>query len=90
MLACNASGFPIPTISWSHDGTEVTDSSRLNIDTDDGDRSSLSTLMINAADVAMNDSGTYQCHAAGANGSLVDSDDVTILVQGMISLFMKV
>ena len=81
-LSCNASGFPVPTVSWSHNGTDVTANTRLSIETQYGDRSVLSTLGIAAMNVTVNDSGEYVCTASSSFGDAVH-DSALVLVQGV-------
>ena len=86
-LSCNASGFPVPTISWSHNGTDITITTvpRLSVVVQEGTRSILSTLVVNASIVNVNDSGEYVCSASSSIAVFGDatSDRATILVQGM-------
>ena len=92
VLTCNVSGFPIPSVTWLHNNTEVMeDVPRVNISTVEYNESSadpaqfgraFSTLSISRPNV--NDSGDYACRAAIsdiASYAPVTSDNVTVLVQ---------
>ena len=92
VLSCNVSGFPIPSITWLHNNTEVIEEvPRVNISTVEYNESSadpahfgqaFSTLMIGIPNV--NDSGDYTCQAAISSIASYDpvtSDNVTVLVQ---------
>ena len=91
-LSCNASGFPIPLISWLHNNTELNnEDSEVTIDTVEYYESSatpdlfgqtFSTLMIRIPNV--NDSGDYACEAATSSVAFyapVTSNNATVLVQ---------
>ncbi len=83
MLICNASGFPIPEISWTHNMTEVRDGDdRVSIMGELGSRTLMSTLTVTTA--MTNDSGQYECIATSpiSTFSKVRSGPVTIIVQG--------
>ncbi len=82
-LTCNASGFPIPQISWTHNMTEVRDGDdRVSIMEELGSRTLMSTLIVTTA--MTNDSGQYECIATSlvSTFSKVRSGPVTVLVQG--------
>ena len=81
-LTCIASGYPAPSISWSHNGTTVNESISISITEQDGDRMTMSTLIVTGA--VVNDSGQYECSAISPVGNfqIVESGPVTILVQG--------
>ena len=84
-LVCSASGYPVPTIIWTHNGTLV------NKDENDratiilelmGLRSVMSTLAVSMA--AINDSGDYACivNSSIDNFQNITAGPVTVLVQG--------
>ena len=92
MLTCNVSGFPIPSVTWWHNNTQVIEevprvnSSTVEYNEGSGDPTqfgrALSTLTIGTPNV--NDSGDYACQAAIssiASYAPVTSDNVTVLVQ---------
>ncbi|XP_064385915.1 uncharacterized protein LOC135334596 isoform X5 [Halichondria panicea] len=79
-FTCSASGFPVPTIIWVHNGTQNRDDeNRTTVLCTMGDRSVTSTLTINMAMV--NDSGEYVCNASSPNYDTVSTDPVILLVQ---------
>ena len=86
-LSCQASGFPVPTISWLHNGTDIsiTADPRLSIVTQERERSILSILEVNALNVNVNDSGEYVCSASSSITEFLDvlSDPVIVLVRGV-------
>ena len=92
MLSCNVSGFPIPSIVWLHNKTELNnEASQVTIDIVEYDESTghpdqfgqaFGTLMIRSPNV--NDSGDYECQAATSSIPIyapVTSDNATVLVQ---------
>ncbi len=88
-LTCNASGFLVPQIMWTHNMTGVNDSNdRVSIVEDPGQRSLLSTLTITRA--MTNDSGQYECIVTSpvATYDQVLSGPVTILVQGTLVFYL--
>ena len=93
VLSCNTSGFPIPSVTWWHNNTEVTEEvPRVNISTVEYNEGSgdsaqfgraFSTLMI--VSLNFNDSGDYACKAAISSIESyvpVTSDTATVIVQG--------
>ena len=92
LLTCNVSGFPIPSITWWHNNTEVTEEvPRVNISTVEYNESSgnstqfgraISTLMIGTPN--FNDSGHYSCQASSSISSYapVSSKNAIVIVQG--------
>ncbi len=90
-LTCNASGFPIPQISWTHNMTGINGSDdRVSITEDQGQRSVLSTLTVTRA--MTNDSGQYECMVTSpvATYDQVLSGPVAILVQGMYTSLVNI
>ena len=81
-LICNASGFPIPRISWTHNETVVNASDRIIIMENPLSRSIMSTLTVVMA--MTNDSGSYACNATSIDGVFTEDigGPVTVLVQG--------
>ena len=69
-LNCSAKGNPPPTISWFHNGEQVTPGDRLVV-LNNG------SLIIEA--VRMTDSGVYRCHANNSLGN-IESDDALLMV----------
>ena len=83
ILTCNASGYPVPSISWTHNATTVSDTDdRTSIAEQFGVRSIMSTLTVMTA--MTNDSGMYECIVTSPMGEFeqVNSGPVTVLVQG--------
>ena len=83
-LSCNASGYPVPTILWTHNGTTLddTENDRATVTPSTGLRSVLSVLIVSMG--AIDDSGEYACIV---NNSVNDFQNitggpVTVLVQG--------
>ena len=60
-LSCDSSGNPVPTISWTRDGSPVNASERISFSDDE------KQLMI--TNVSRTDSGEYQCEARNKVGS---------------------
>ena len=84
-LLCSASGYPVPTIIWTHNGTVVNED---EIDQDTiitnmtTSRSVMSTLTVSMA--AINNSGDYACIVTSSISDFqsLTADPVTVLVQG--------
>ena len=83
-LNCNASGYPVPTILWTHNGTTVdeNENDRATITPSTGSRSVLSVLTVSMG--AINDSGDYACIVSTSVNDFqnITGDPVTVLVQG--------
>ena len=83
ILTCTASGYPAPSISWTHNGTTVDESiSQISITEQNGERMVMSTLIVTGA--LTNDSGEYECFATSpiVSFQIVNSGPVTVLAQG--------
>ena len=87
-LVCSASGYPVPTIIWTHNGTLVNE--------DEHDRATITRQLIASRSVIsaltvsramINDSGDYICSAASSIRDFqpLMAGPVTVLVQGNIS-----
>ena len=76
MLSCTATGFPAPTITWFHNNSMEGNTSAQRIN----DYTTRSIVTISMP--ATNDSGMYYCTAAVDGFNDVDSNTVTVLVQG--------
>ena len=60
-LSCNAIGNPVPTISWTKDGSVITRSSRINFSAD--------KRQLTVTNMSRADSGEYLCVAKNSLGS---------------------
>ena len=91
-LVCSASGYPVPTIVLTHNGTLV------NEDENDRatirpqwitSRSVMSTLTVSLA--VINDSGDYACIVTSSIGDFqnITAGPVTLLVHGETRLFLS-
>ena len=84
-LVCSASGYPVPTIIWTHNGTIVSEDEidRATIITNMiTSRSVMSTLTVSMA--AINDSGDYACIVTSSISDFqnLTAGPVIVLVQG--------
>ena len=84
-LMCSASGYPVPTILWTHNGTIVSEdeNDRATIISElITSRSVMSTLTVSMA--AINNSGDYACIVTSSIGVFqnITAGPVTVLVQG--------
>ena len=77
-LICLATGYPVPNIMWTEDGTSFFMNNRRIVSTIEGLRSSSSVLTITNALVS--DSGLYQCIANNVLGA--DTADAEVIVRG--------
>ena len=82
-LVCSASGYPVPAIIWTYNGTIVNEeeNDRATIISElVASRSVISTLTVSMA--MINDSGDYACIATSSDFQPVVAGPVTVLVQG--------
>ncbi len=89
-MNCTFSGFPLPSIRWFHNTSEILGDNRINITSthmqdqtniDDDFGIFFSELIILSANV--NDTGVYYCEA-DTTVDIATSDEITVLVQGII------
>ena len=77
-LICNATGYPVPSIEWTLNGTSyIIDPSVATITPTEGLRSNSSVLLVSNAMV--NDTGIYQCIATNVVNT--DTQEATVTVQ---------
>lgn len=83
-LSCSASGFPFPTITWLHNGTDI-DETDVDITIQEGSGDDFGTVSsyLRINDTEIPDSGEYMCVASNGFGDDAESDNVTVLVQGI-------
>ena len=81
-LMCNATGYPVPSILWFHNGTAVNESNRITITPESSSRVSFSALSVSAA--MATDSGTYTCNASSPEFQTASSGRVNVFIQGEI------
>jgi len=86
-LMCNTSGYPVPSISWTHNGTAVNESDRIRIIPENSTRAFVSVLNISSATAS--DSGEYTCTVSSLNFQTVSSRPVTVLIQGRYTQMMQ-
>ena len=90
-LMCTASGHPMPSISWTHNGTAVNQNDRLQIITveESSSRTSESVLIVSTSTAS--DSGKYTCIASQpvSDFQTVSSRPVTVLIQGRCTSVMS-
>ena len=88
-LICQAIGVPIPNITWTHNGTVLSGSGDLSIETTTmvGSSSVRSVLTVNSAQA--NNTGEYVCNATSPVifYESVLSDIATVTVHGKPNLF---
>ena len=77
-LICNATGYPVPSIEWTLNGTSyIIDPSVATITPTERLRSNYSVLLVSNATV--NDTGIYQCIATNVVNT--DTQEATVTVQ---------
>ena len=85
VLPCNVSGKPSPVVSWSKDGSLLTQSSSLQIQTVvvDGNNYTL-TSTLTLSSVTDSDEGTYTCTGSNIlpNGTVIHSSSFLLDVTG--------
>ena len=85
VLVCIADGFPVPNITWTHNGTiidpETSDSIIITIISMDVQRTSRLTV----TNTTFNNSGDYGCIVTSVPFTNVSSDPALVLIQGQLS-----
>ena len=79
ILVCTAEGFPLPTIVWLFNGTEV-DS---NVTTSISMGGYINSVTITISNTTFSDSGDYMCIAnSSVYPDVISSDVADVLIQG--------
>ena len=86
-LMCNATGYPVPSIFWFHNGTAINESNRITITPESSSRVSFSALSVSAA--MATDSGTYTCNASSPEFQTASSGRVNVFIQGEYTSMMQ-
>ena len=84
VLVCTADGFPLPSIVWTHNGTQV--------DADASDNTTITevvstvqrTSTLTVTSTSFSDSGEYVCVAISAAFPNISSDPALVLIQGQL------
>ena len=78
-LRCSATGYPVPSIEWTLNGTTyiIADPPFIIITIIEGLRSNSSVLVV--SDAMVNDTGMYQCMATNVVNN--DTQDANVTVQ---------
>lgn len=90
-LTCTASAFPLPNITWLHNGSLVVENGRITTTQTTTPRTVTSSITTDNATTT--DSGLYVCRVgapAGTDFNTTDSDPALILVQGEAGIFVCV
>ena len=61
ILFCNATGNPVPTVSWTKDGSPISSNSRISLSDDN--------KQLTITNVNRTDSGEYRCVASNSLGN---------------------
>ena len=89
-LTCAASGYPLPSITWTHNGSVVlsgaTDRPDFSITNTSSGRMVQSVLYIPYA--MMNDSGMYACNISSPPYDTITNGPILVLVQGNLMCFI--
>ena len=87
MLAtCSETGFPQPSITWTHNGRPLENNSRITIDenaTEEDGGLTFMFSMLEVCSVRASDGGLYECIVA--NRLVNDSANFTLTVRGELS-----
>ena len=75
-LSCNAAGNPVPTISWTKDGSRISNNFRISLSPDN--------KQLTVTNVSRTDSGEYRCVANNSLGNDT-SNAATIDIQCKLS-----
>ena len=89
-LECSATGFPAPSITWQHNRTIISETSRVRISSTASYFQTTSTLTVTMS--MTNDSGRYFCTATSSVTVFdsVNSTEALVLVQGQGKLFFNI
>ncbi len=81
-LNCTASGFPVPSITWLHNDTQLNLPNRTNVVIVENNiaRSVFSVLTVTMATSV--DTGNYSCRAEIPAAPPVESEDISVILQG--------
>ena len=85
-LVCVVDGFPLPSIVWTHNGTDIPSDDPRITDEVSMDVERMSTLSVN--NTSINDSGVYVCIAVSPTFDDVSSDPAVVLIQGQLSCLL--
>ena len=87
-LICNATGYPVPSIEWTLNGTSymISNSTITTITLTGGLRSNTSNITV--TDAMTNDTGIYECVATNVVNTV--TQDATVTVQSQFSLLCSV
>ena len=75
-MSCTAVGSPLPTISWTHEGTVVSSSESVSIVSSQTGSEATSRLTLSGVDVS--DAGSYSCVSSNPVGSDSSSVDIEV------------
>ncbi len=83
-LNCTASGFPVPSITWLHNNTQLNLPNRTNVVIvgNNTARSVVSVLTVTMATSV--DTGNYSCRAEIPAAPPVESEDIFVILQGTV------
>ena len=87
-LVCVVDGFPLPSIVWTHNDTEIPSDDPRITDEVFMDIQRNSTLSV--TNTSSNDSGVYVCIAVSPTFDNVSSDPALVLIQGQLSCIIVV
>ena len=81
MLICNATGYPVPSVEWTLNGSSyiIRDSSITSITLTEELRSNTSVITVTNA--TTNDAGIYECMATTLNVVNTDTQDANVTLQ---------
>ncbi len=78
---CGSSSVTVTSVQWLINGTQLEDLSLTNVETEFNQQTSQGILLFNNISVEYNNTN-IQCRATLDNGETVDSNNLTLLVQG--------
>ena len=81
-LICTAEGFPLTSVVWQHNGTEVEENGNICINNNITAGLYMITVMITIKNTSLDDSGYYQCIAMSPVFPDIPSDTAYVLIQG--------
>jgi hypothetical protein len=71
-LTCDMDGFPVPSITWLHNGMEVVGSERVSL--------SVNGRVLTIAEVILSDSGVYTCNTSNNYGPAEADYDILLMI----------
>ena len=87
-LTCAAEGFPLPSITWTHNGTDIDAAVSSDITITEVTSMGIKlTSTLTVTNTSFSDSGDYTCRVESSEFPAVTSDTVLVLIQGQMFVY---